>query len=352
MLSAVIAMVSSLAVGVTANAGAVTPKKKLTPLQQGMAYYQGKTVNFIVPTTAGAQFDTEARILTAALGSYLHATFNVEDISSGLSITGQDTLAHAAPDGLTVGMLETGLDINNVINRNPALNFNPARENMLGGFTNSTTVIVVSPSAPYKNFGELISLSASTPPNLLLQTVSATNTTVRLFTKAFGINDKITFGYSNSSAIITGFLRGDGNFVSQSVNAVLPLVQGGKALPLAQQTIQPAGTPANTALTNVPTFAQLEKKYPPTTKLEKRAMTLFNAIESLSSIAIAAPSATAYPEVLAMRTAIKKELKSASVTSQLENIGDPTGYESYQLEKSGYLYAETLVKGIQSLLGT
>src|SRR5665213_3433289 len=86
-------------------AGASAQPTRLSPLARGLSYYHGKTVTLVAPDSPGGGFDQWARLLQPALSAYLHASVNVANIPAGNTVAGQDTVAKAAPNGLTVGWL-------------------------------------------------------------------------------------------------------------------------------------------------------------------------------------------------------------------------------------------------------
>lgn len=96
-----------------------------SPLQQGLCFYRGKSITIIAPDAPGGGLDIYSRIVGPVIGTYLHASVSVENIAQANTITGQDTLAAATPDGLTIGMISPGSDIDNEVTNVPSTNFNP-----------------------------------------------------------------------------------------------------------------------------------------------------------------------------------------------------------------------------------
>lgn len=323
----------------------------ISPLKQGLNFYQGKIITFIVPSAAGSEFDVATRIVVPFIENYLHATIEVHDIATGASITGQDTLAGSSPNGLTIGIFETASDISNLIQNLPGLNFNPEHEVMLGGPTNSATLLVASPNSPYKNFRDLQRDTSSDPARLLLQSTSRSNILVRLFLKAFGVKANFVYGFTSSVSIEQGFLNGDGTLDILPITTNEPLVQGGKATAIYQDFKPPKGAPYYSLLAGVPDMAQVATKYAGTTPLAKRALSLWKAFNTNSSVAIGGPARISSSKVVALRAAIQYAFTRPVVTKDFIQQGAPTGYTSGPTEKAGYVSNLTLVKPISSLLG-
>src|ERR1700739_806584 len=60
----VILSIASAAGLITPALAANSTHRKLTPLQLGLAFYQGKTITFIAPTSAGSGSDIDTRAIT------------------------------------------------------------------------------------------------------------------------------------------------------------------------------------------------------------------------------------------------------------------------------------------------
>jgi hypothetical protein len=323
----------------------------VSPLKQGLNFYKGKTITFIVPSAAGSEYDIAARIVAPVIQNYLHATVDVTDLATGASITGQDTLAGSSSDGLTIGMFETGGDISNLIQNLPGLNFNPVHEVMLGGPTNTVELLVASPNSPYKTFKELQQNTVSTPARLLLQSTSASNILVRLFLKAFGISASRIYGFENSTAIESGFQNGDGNLDQLPVTTNEPLVQGKQAIALYQDAKPPKNAPYHSLLAGVPDMSQVAAKYAVNTPSAKRALTLWRTFNTNSNVAIGGPAKISSSKVDALRAAIQYAFTRPAVTAEFIAQGCPVGFTSGPAEKAGYVKDLAIVKPVASILG-
>lgn len=318
---------------------------------QGIAFYKGQTVTVIVPTSPGGQYDLEARALSPYMSRFFGANINIVNVSAGGSVPGQDQTARSASNGLTIGMFELGSDVTNVIQNLPGLNFNPAHVAMLGGPVNTVALDVSSSSSPYKDLKDLQSASLADPVRFTMQTTSWGNINTQLFLHALGVKYTLISGYANSQSIITGFERGDGNFESESVSQNVPLVQGGQAIALYQDALQPVSSPYYSLLKNTPTYEQVVKNYILKTKTAKQEAAIWEAFTSAPAIAFGGPTKMPINEVDAMRAAIKYALTNPSLKNTFVAEGIPTGYVGGAAEKAGYVKDLSLVRPIQSLLG-
>ncbi|HVB06465.1 MAG TPA: hypothetical protein VNF07_09515, partial [Acidimicrobiales bacterium] len=159
MVSALLTLSCTGLLLLPAAISASTALKKLTPLQKGLNFYKGKTVTFIIPSSVGGSVDQLGRDLSVAMGQYLGATFNVENIPTGNLIPGQDALAASKPDGLTIGEGNIPADIlDQLTNAFKGVNFNIAREAFIGSTPPSPNVIVASTKSSIASFKSLLSL--------------------------------------------------------------------------------------------------------------------------------------------------------------------------------------------------
>ena len=343
-------------------AGAATSHRSLpqkTDLQKGKAFYQGKTINFVSPASPGGGFDQWARLVAPELASYLHATVNVSNIPAGNTVAGQDFVAHAAPDGLTVGWMNAGPDIENTVLNLPALNFNPLREAFLGATAPGQTAIVVlnTPAcSQWTNFDSLISASSSSNQiGEVLQTTGTGTFFQLMVNTAFGIHFKPITGYQSTAAQSQGFQRGDGCLSEFPAATADPLVKGGKARAIMLSVPLQAGAAIAPDFAGVPTLAQ---EYAKKTILASKSRT--SAFQTLSDVAAStriffAPAATQTPERDALEAAFQAAMKNPTLISMAQAEGNPVGQETGAFAKTQFAQflkdSKREVPVLQSVIG-
>ncbi len=73
-------------------------------------FFRGRTITYIVATTAGGGYDTYGRLLARNMGKYLPETrIIVRNVPGAGNIIGANMIYVARPDGLTFGTFNTGL---------------------------------------------------------------------------------------------------------------------------------------------------------------------------------------------------------------------------------------------------
>jgi tripartite-type tricarboxylate transporter receptor subunit TctC len=78
--------------------------------QADKAFFNGKTVTYIVATSPGGGYDTYGRLVAEYMQKYLPgSTFVVRNMPGAGHLVGTNALFASKPDGLTLGTFNTGL---------------------------------------------------------------------------------------------------------------------------------------------------------------------------------------------------------------------------------------------------
>jgi tripartite-type tricarboxylate transporter receptor subunit TctC len=127
------------------------------------AKWPDRPVHFIVPFPAGSASDIVARIVTQKLAIKLGQPFVVDDRSGASGEIGTGMIAHAAPDGYTIGLATSSTHVI-AASLNPKLSYDPMKEfapvSMIG---TSPYVLAIYPGVPAHSVAELISLAKAKP---------------------------------------------------------------------------------------------------------------------------------------------------------------------------------------------
>ncbi len=353
-----------LAVSMPALAGASTAHRAApakTPLEKGKAYYVGKTINFVAPDSPGGGYDMWARLLAPELSKYLHATVNVSNIPAGNTVAGQDFVAHSEANGLTVGLMNAGADVENVVLNLPALNFNPLREAILGATAPTATVLLVLNSlacSQFSSFASLVNGTSSSPKiKEALQTTGTTTFTQLMLNTAFGIQFQPITGYQSTTTQLAGFSRGDGCLTITNASSGDALVTGGKAKPILLTAALQPGLAIAPHYAGVPTAPQEYAKYKKSITASKGRTAAWLTFESLSNTTriFFAPAATSTPEREALMWAFQKGMNDPTLKSAAQQEGNPIGQETATQAKATYAEfladAKREVPVLQSVIG-
>lgn len=277
-----------------------------------VSYYDGKTITFDVAGAPGSGAYLLGQDLAPFMGSFLHATVNVVPVPAATGAVEQDDVASAAPNGLTIGELDTNDDVAADIIKVPNINFGMLTVPTAGAVPPSLYVLAATPSSGITSFAQL--LHRKSPVTALGFTGDIT-LSLTTYLRAFGIPAKILTGYASSSEEVAGFLRGDGELMLTAENNMTTELKSKEAVPiLLSQKVYPTAQNYS-LLKNVPTASQFAAKHKAKSGAGRKALSVMNFINSTSTVnrAIFAPKGTPEKYMLALSAAFKAAISNAHV---------------------------------------
>ncbi len=196
--------------------------------------YPSRTVRVIVTYAPGGGSDILARLIGAKASEETGQPFVVDNRAGGNATIGTQAIARAAPDGYTLGVIDTALTIN------PGL-FNKLPYDAVKDFAavtliaSSPLILLVHPSVPVKNASELIALAKARPGQLTFSSAgsgTAIHLSQELFKSITGIN-AIHVPYKGGGPSVTALLAGEVAMSFNTPATIAPHVKAGKARALA-----------------------------------------------------------------------------------------------------------------------
>jgi len=123
--------------------------------QEGAAFFNGKTVTYIVATDPGGGYDTNGRLVAEYMQKHLPgSTFVVQNMPGAGHLIGANYIYASDPDGLTIGTFNTGL-IYGQLAGDPNAKFDFAKMSWIGKVSADPRVIVMSKESGINTFEEL-----------------------------------------------------------------------------------------------------------------------------------------------------------------------------------------------------
>jgi tripartite-type tricarboxylate transporter receptor subunit TctC len=186
-------------------------------------------VKIIVPFPPGGPTDTVARLISARLQDMWHQPVLVDYKPGAGTIIGVDYVAKSAPDGLTIGMVNSSFAVNPSLHKK--LPYDTLKD--VTGVTqlfNMQLAIVARPDAPFNNVKELIAYAKAHPGKLNYGTPGTGSTThlgAELLKREGGF-DMQHVPMKGSAPAHTELLGGRLDLVVDPLLSVLPYVQAGK----------------------------------------------------------------------------------------------------------------------------
>jgi tripartite-type tricarboxylate transporter receptor subunit TctC len=200
--------------------------------------YPLRPVRVVVPYAAGGASDIVARLVAAVMGEKLGQSLFVDNRGGGASIIGTQAIATAAPDGYTIGVVDSAFTINpslfgTKLPYDAKKNFTP-----VSLLARTSLLLVVSESLPVSNVKELIALAKSKPGTLSMATAGL-GTAVHLgceqFRQETGI-DVVPVPYRGGGPSIIDLLGGKVDFTFSTIPTVIEHVREGKLRALGSTT--------------------------------------------------------------------------------------------------------------------
>jgi len=136
------------------------------PAGGGMAQALPRTVRLIVPYPPGGASDITARLLAQEMTGATGAAFVVENRGGAASITGTQAIATAAPDGATLGVVDTAFLVNQGLFAT-RLPYDTRRDfTFVSMLVRSPLVLVVPVQSPWNSVAQLVEAAKAKPGEL------------------------------------------------------------------------------------------------------------------------------------------------------------------------------------------
>ena len=197
----------AIAVAVMAGVWSAPAQAAEAAVRPDTEFYRGKSINWIVATGPGGGYDTYSRLIARYMPKHLsNARIVIRNVPGAGHIVGANTLYAARPDGLTIGMFNTGLIYNQLLQR-PGVRFDLGRMSWIGSSAHDVRVIVISKRSGFASFKEM--QDSGQPLKFAAAGVgSAAYNDTRISAMALGLNVQIVSGYEGQEGELS-MLRGD-----------------------------------------------------------------------------------------------------------------------------------------------
>lgn len=189
------------------------------------AFFAGKTLTYIVATEAGGGYDAYGRLVSQYIGKYL-GTRNVvvKNVPGGGHIVGTNELYRARPDGLTLGMFNSGLIYAQLLERK-GFQARLDRMSWVGKAGGEPRVLVTSTQSGFRSIQDV---KRAGRPLLVAAGGVGTEGYIEgtLLTAALGVRTRVVLGLATRDAQLS-MMRGDTEAQFVSASSSRPLLDGG-----------------------------------------------------------------------------------------------------------------------------
>jgi tripartite-type tricarboxylate transporter receptor subunit TctC len=198
------------------------------------ASYPDKLVKIVVPWPAGGLVDMPARLIAARLSQKYGQSFIVENKPGAGGIIGAQEVARSAPDGYTLMVTTSSLNMNAAIRKSMPFDVQKAFEPVaLVAFAPS--ILVVNPAKGPKSVSALIALAKSKPGKLTYGSAgigTPAQFAAELFKTREGL-DIVHVPYKGAPPAMMDQIAGRIDFHFANAAVALPQIKSGKVLGLA-----------------------------------------------------------------------------------------------------------------------
>lgn len=217
------------------------------------ADWPSKPIKLIVPFPAGSSTDVIARILAQMLGPRIGGTFVVENRVGASGMIGMEALAHAAPDGYTIGIATTSTNalapsLSTNIPYDPLKDFAP-----VGMIGSSPYVMVTYPGLETRTVQEFVALAKKRAGKLTYGSAgpgSLAHLAGVLFANSVGAQ-LLHVPYKSSAQSVTDLIAGRLDMQFSTIPPTLPFIRNGQMRALAT-----SGAQRTAVLPELPTVAE------------------------------------------------------------------------------------------------
>jgi tripartite-type tricarboxylate transporter receptor subunit TctC len=189
------------------------------------AFFAGKTLTYIVATEAGGGYDAYGRLVSQYIGKYLGIrNVVVKNVPGGGHIVGTNELYRARPDGLTLGMFNSGLIYAQLLERK-GFQARLDRMSWVGKAGGEPRVLVTSRQSGFRSIQDV---KRAGRPLLVAAGGVGTEGYIEgtLLTAALGVPTRVVLGLATRDAQLS-MMRGDTEAQLVSASSSRPLLDGG-----------------------------------------------------------------------------------------------------------------------------
>lgn len=294
--------------------------------------YPQRPVRLVVPFTPGGSTDIVARVIAEAMHSSLGQPVVVDNRSGASGLIGAEYVAHAAPDGYTIGLGTISTLVVNPVMLPQSTRIDPAKAFVpVVALASIPSVFSVNPALGVRSTAQLVALARSKPDQLNIGSAGV-GSIGHLIAERINADLKIKLHhipYKGQGPVVSSALSGETQVLSDQYPSSAPHVASGRLIPFAvaaQQRLPP--------LPQVPTFKELGH---PT--LNNLAITWFG---------IVAPAGTPAVVIQTLNSAANAALQDPAVLDRLQSLGvQPLGGPAQRLREMMDETAHTVRETVQ-----
>jgi tripartite-type tricarboxylate transporter receptor subunit TctC len=214
--------------------------------------FPDRPVHLIIPYGPGGIVDFAGRVLAAKIGDALGQTVVPENKPGAGGIVGVDYVAHAAPDGYSMALMDPGIVANPTLQK--TMPYDIFKDLVtLSVVSSSPEVLVVAPQLGIKTYAELVAYGKANPGKLNYASAGV-GTTPHLAAEMWKLRtgiDAVHVPYKGIGASYTDMMSNKVQMAFSSIAGALPFTGDNRVIPLAT-----TGTTRSAVYPDLPTVAE------------------------------------------------------------------------------------------------
>lgn len=270
----------------------------------------GATIEWVVPSAAGAGNDILARLVAPVMAEELGATINVVNVEGGNQVIGLNQLATAEPDGETIGFTNIPSILGRYLDPGQSATFDRSSFTPIGSFASNAVIIAVPSDSPHETIEDLFAAVESDPGSLAFATDSRggdDHVNLRIIEDALSLDFNIVH-YNSGADKVAAVVSGEVDAALGGVSSFYGQQQSGDLRILAVISDE-----ASPFLPDVPTLASAG----------------FDIDPMQSQFTVSVPAGTPDATVTALESALQAAAQDPEIMSALEGAAtQPTWLSS------------------------
>ena len=288
---------------------------------------KGSTIEWIVPSAAGAGNDILARIVAPAMQQSLGANVKVVNKEGGSQVIGLNYAANAKPDGHTLVYTNVPSILGRYLDPTKKAGFDRESFIPIGSFASNAIVIGVNKSSPYANVADLFAAVKASPGTITVGTDSRggdDHVNLRILEDTLGLKFNIVH-YNSGAEKIASVVAGETDFALGGISSFFGQYKSGELNILTVIQDEPSSF-----IPDVPTLRSAGFQVDPMS----------------NNFAISVPKGTPAETVAVLEAALQKAEEDPAVQAKLEASATQPVWESSAAVEKLWTERETVIKPI------
>lgn len=287
----------------------------------------GSTIEWVVPSAAGAGNDILARIVAPSMQETLGANVKVVNKEGGSQVIGLNYAANATPDGHTLVYTNVPSILGRYLDPSKQAGFDRESFTPIGSFATNAIVISVNKGSPYQTIGDLFAAVKANPGTITVGTDSRggdDHVNLRVLEDELGLKFNIVH-YNSGAEKISAMVAGEIDFALGGLSSFYGQYKSGEAhiLTIIQDT-------PSDFIPEVPT-------------LDSQG---FDVDPMTNAFAISVPAATPAETVAVLEAALKTAADDPAIQAKLEDAGVQPAWMTGADVETLWTERETVIKPI------